>query len=66
MRRWFNNSVLILILANCICKAAEDPLQRDLRQVEVLGYIDLVFMALFTLEAQQLVESRLHAGTAGR
>ena len=43
--------MLTAILANCICMAAEDPLQRDPRQTEVLEYIDFVFMALFTLEA---------------
>lgn len=39
----------------------QDPLQRDAYRVEVLGYIDLVFMVLFSVEAYI---ARLTSGTA--
>ncbi|XP_075766597.1 voltage-dependent L-type calcium channel subunit alpha-1S isoform X2 [Pelodiscus sinensis] len=47
---WFTNFILLFILLSSISLAAEDPIQPDSFRNQVLGYFDIGFTSVFTVE----------------
>uniref|UniRef100_A0A8C0IXF0 Voltage-dependent L-type calcium channel subunit alpha n=1 Tax=Chelonoidis abingdonii TaxID=106734 RepID=A0A8C0IXF0_CHEAB len=47
---WFTNFILLFILLSSVSLAAEDPIQPESFRNQVLGYFDMGFTAVFTVE----------------
>uniref|UniRef100_K7GFC5 Voltage-dependent L-type calcium channel subunit alpha n=1 Tax=Pelodiscus sinensis TaxID=13735 RepID=K7GFC5_PELSI len=47
---WFTNFILLFFLLSSISLAAEDPIQPDSFRNQVLGYFDIGFTSVFTVE----------------
>ncbi|XP_001368057.3 voltage-dependent L-type calcium channel subunit alpha-1S isoform X1 [Monodelphis domestica] len=47
---WFTNFILLFILLSSISLAAEDPIQADSFRNKILGYFDIAFTTVFTIE----------------
>ncbi|XP_062996842.1 voltage-dependent L-type calcium channel subunit alpha-1S [Elgaria multicarinata webbii] len=47
---WFTNFILLFILLSSISLAAEDPIQAESFRNEILGYFDIGFTSVFTVE----------------
>ncbi|NWS77411.1 CAC1S protein, partial [Crotophaga sulcirostris] len=47
---WFTNFILLFILLSSISLAAEDPIRAESFRNQVLGYFDIAFTSVFTVE----------------
>ncbi|XP_068930637.1 voltage-dependent L-type calcium channel subunit alpha-1S isoform X1 [Petaurus breviceps papuanus] len=47
---WFTNFILLFILLSSISLAAEDPIQAESFRNKILGYFDIAFTSVFTVE----------------
>ncbi|NWX23478.1 CAC1S protein, partial [Aegotheles bennettii] len=47
---WFTNFILLFILLSSISLAAEDPIRADSFRNKILGYFDIGFTSVFTVE----------------
>ncbi|NWX64695.1 CAC1S protein, partial [Promerops cafer] len=47
---WFTNFILLFILLSSISLAAEDPIRADSFRNQILGYFDIGFTSVFTVE----------------
>ena len=48
--RYFETSILVIIILSSVTLAAEDPVHKDSSRNEVLKYFDYIFTAVFTFE----------------
>eukprot|EP00069_Balaena_mysticetus_P015171 bmy_22441T0 len=47
---WFTNFILLFILLSSAALAAEDPIRTESVRNQILGYFDIVFTSVFTVE----------------
>ncbi|XP_024605424.1 voltage-dependent L-type calcium channel subunit alpha-1S [Neophocaena asiaeorientalis asiaeorientalis] len=47
---WFTNFILLFILLSSAALAAEDPIRTESARNQILGYFDIVFTSVFTVE----------------
>ncbi|XP_007456198.1 PREDICTED: voltage-dependent L-type calcium channel subunit alpha-1S [Lipotes vexillifer] len=47
---WFTNFILLFILLSSAALAAEDPIRTESVRNQILGYFDIVFTSIFTVE----------------
>nr|XP_004661607.2 voltage-dependent L-type calcium channel subunit alpha-1S [Jaculus jaculus] len=47
---WFTNFILLFILLSSAALAAEDPIRAESMRNQILGYFDIVFTSVFTVE----------------
>ncbi|XP_038604664.1 voltage-dependent L-type calcium channel subunit alpha-1S [Tachyglossus aculeatus] len=47
---WFTNFILLFILLSSISLAAEDPIRAESFRNQILGYFDIAFTSVFTVE----------------
>ncbi|XP_055966549.1 voltage-dependent L-type calcium channel subunit alpha-1S [Sorex fumeus] len=47
---WFTNFILLFILLSSAALAAEDPIRADSMRNQILGYFDIAFTSVFTVE----------------
>lgn len=51
LKPWFNTAVLVVIIANCVTLALNNPLDdENSSKAKVLARVDVVFMVLFSVE----------------
>lgn len=54
-RRWFENFILLAIIANCIFIAMDNPLNsKDSTETKIVEKTEIVFAVIFTLEMVRL------------
>ncbi|XP_059533698.1 voltage-dependent L-type calcium channel subunit alpha-1S isoform X1 [Myotis daubentonii] len=47
---WFTNFILLFIMLSSAALAAEDPIQAESMRNQILGYFDIAFTSVFTVE----------------